>query len=457
MDRFVKKTLDTHIAYERATKLTGQDFPEGSSPLEWVHAIAGGGSGKAIASAVRLHDVEAPHWKKISRAEWDVADQAVDYALAYEQVIHSERILQDRVNIAKGILDNARRIGVVKDIQSAAALVKYEKASLKNLTEQGIGLKGSKLTPAMARQRYQDLLNQAPQTHKDLINDVINQTRKEFEGVLSFRTEPGVETLTPSNAAHWKQRGAYLGGLYRQADAGADTGRAIIKTLQSRKKLTPDEANLLRQLTSLGDAPVITGRDSVYRTLFRDVRDAERAKLVNKIVKWFGNYPDLMTKAPSDTAPVPEGFLPVYAWEGGKPVKYYLHNDLSAPLLGVSLLEAQLAGLNSTVFHRLNTLSARLGTSLSPAWQVITNPQRDIKAKRLELPRAVPLPIHAIQSTQHSIYFDDVADILRKQAFDKPITVMRYKGRLYCLNGHHRLSAAAVSARDTILANIIAA
>jgi len=80
-----------------------------------------------------------------------------------------------------------------------------------------------------------------------------------------------------------------------------------------------------------------------------------------------------------------------------------------------------------------------------------------LKAKRLELPRAVPLPIHAIQSTQHSIYFDDVADILRKQAFDKPITVMRYKGRLYCLNGHHRLSAAAVSARDTILANIIAA
>jgi hypothetical protein len=80
-----------------------------------------------------------------------------------------------------------------------------------------------------------------------------------------------------------------------------------------------------------------------------------------------------------------------------------------------------------------------------------------LKAKRLELPRAVLIPIHAIKSTQHSIYFDDVADILRKQAFDKPITVMRYKGQLFVVNGHHRLAAAAVSDRDAIMAQVIAA
>lgn len=79
----------------------------------------------------------------------------------------------------------------------------------------------------------------------------------------------------------------------------------------------------------------------------------------------------------------------------------------------------------------------------------------DVKAKRITLPTATYIQVSKVIPTQHAIYADDVADIVRKQAFNLPIQVLRHNGRYLVVNGHHRLAAAVVSQRASILAHVI--
>lgn len=78
-----------------------------------------------------------------------------------------------------------------------------------------------------------------------------------------------------------------------------------------------------------------------------------------------------------------------------------------------------------------------------------------IKAQQIELPHPEYVTTAKLVPLQYAIYLDDVKDIARKQAFDKPIQVMRYKGKLCILNGTHRGSAAAILGRERILANVV--
>lgn len=78
-----------------------------------------------------------------------------------------------------------------------------------------------------------------------------------------------------------------------------------------------------------------------------------------------------------------------------------------------------------------------------------------IKSKHIVPPPAEYVTTAKLVPTQYAIYLDDVKDIARKHAFDKPIQVMRYRGKYFCLNGHHRLCASAITGHERILANVI--
>lgn len=377
-DKVMETTLDTHIGLHRAAKIAGKEFLEGSSPIEWSHAVVGSGAGKFQAAVYRISEVQKPHWKIIPKSEWAAADTAIDYALAYNQILHGEKILVDHVRVAEQALARAQQVGLAKAIKSARNLLAIERRQLRKYQMFGVGVKGSKITASEAATRLAQLRQTIPQAHLNLVDDVLGEVAKSFTKSLQLWEQHGL--VSPGAATRWQARGGgipYVGGIQRLGHSARMTTSAVISKMQSRGQLTVDDANALRRLTGAGDRPAILGWDSVYRTLAMDFRDAERAKFVNKLPDWFSHDPEIMRKAPSNSAPTPDDFIDVYTWNGGKMQRWFLHQDLSAPILGATELEAQLAGITATKLSKLNSFFARAGTSLSPPWQAYRNPVRD--------------------------------------------------------------------------------
>lgn len=78
-----------------------------------------------------------------------------------------------------------------------------------------------------------------------------------------------------------------------------------------------------------------------------------------------------------------------------------------------------------------------------------------IKAHQVVPPPAEYITTAKLVPTQYAIYLDDVKDIARKQNFDKPIQVVRWRNKMMVINGHHRACAAAIVGREKILAQVI--
>jgi hypothetical protein len=380
-DRVMRKAVDRFTPLDRAEKISGRTWREGEGPGDIIRSIYGGASGRFVAAAAEMHKVEVKHLRQIPRHDHKEASKALDYALAYNQIIHGERMIADRLKAAEDALQRARQIGIKKNIVAAQNLVKAERGRLRSFTYRGTGLAGSKITPAEASVRLNQLMGSLPQTHKDYVNAMLTETDKQFKALLDYSVYRGV--VSPGTAARWKARGSYLGALYRKTDAGFETGRSIIESMRASKRISASDAEVLRQLMGVGDAPIITGRDSVYRTLARDYRNAERADAINVLVRELGHDPMLVRRAHTLTEPVPHGYAEVHSWNNGQPERWFLHQDLAAPVVAPTLLELQLAGLTTSKLHKANSAVALMGTSWSPAWQLWRNLIRDPKAMRL--------------------------------------------------------------------------
>lgn len=78
----------------------------------------------------------------------------------------------------------------------------------------------------------------------------------------------------------------------------------------------------------------------------------------------------------------------------------------------------------------------------------------DVKAKRITPTTLTRIDVDTLIPTQYALYADDVKDIIRKRALDTPIDAMKYQGRMYVLNGHHRAAAASALLAPSILARV---
>lgn len=77
-----------------------------------------------------------------------------------------------------------------------------------------------------------------------------------------------------------------------------------------------------------------------------------------------------------------------------------------------------------------------------------------IEKKEIPLAPVRTVTVQDLIPTQYTLEGEDVMDIMRNQAFDKPIWVLKMRGRYYILDGHHRAAAAASLKRPTIPAHV---
>jgi hypothetical protein len=78
----------------------------------------------------------------------------------------------------------------------------------------------------------------------------------------------------------------------------------------------------------------------------------------------------------------------------------------------------------------------------------------DVKAKRITPTTLTHVPVQTLIPTQYALYAADVKDIIQKRAIHTPIDTMKYQGRTFILNGHHRAAAASALLAPSILARV---